>query len=262
LAKSCRRTSIGEASEALRQRPPGGPRVRCPHPDVREGAAPCALPAVGAGAYRSRESPCDVADGVLGDGRTGAITETTARFRRRHCAPQPLSMISSQVPSRSATLWQTTGGAVRYGAASRVGKLPGYAALQSQHVYFGNERDRLGTSRRERKQDRGRSLVLWQHAMKDHWLINDMTAPKMADRDDQRDAAVAVAKRTLARIRPSAAVASFGMCPEPELIKADELIQWACHDDRDLPSGKECGQPPCRRAIQVRGERGTPERNL
>jgi hypothetical protein len=179
---------------------------------------------------------------------TEPLLETTGKHSSGGTAPHNSRSVSSrQVPSRSATLFQTTGGAVRSRAASRVGsRLPGYAALQSQHVYFGNEGDRLGASRCERKQGFGRSFVVWQHAMKDHWLIEDMAAPKMADRDDQRQTAVAVAKRKFARIRPSAAVLSLGMCPEPELIKADDLIQWACHDDRDLSSGEECGQPPCR----------------
>jgi hypothetical protein len=134
-------------------------------------------------------------------------------------------------------------------------RLLAQAALQSQHVYFGNEGDSVATPRCESKQDSGRSFIVWQHAMKDHWLIEDMAAPKMANRDDQRHAVVAVAKRKLARIRPSAAVASFGMCPEPEPIKADDLIQWARHDDRDLSSRKE-GWPAALPAthVQMRGD--------
>jgi hypothetical protein len=85
----------------------------------------------------------------------------------------------------------------------------------------------------------------WQHALKDHWLIDHMGAPEVADCDDETRATVAVANSALARIRPSAAVPSFGMCPEPAPIKAHDLIKWAHHDDR-VPSGKACGQPPCR----------------
>jgi hypothetical protein len=136
---------------------------------------------------------------------------------------------------------------VRSRVAFDIGSLlPGHAALQSQHVYFGDERNRLGTPRGESKQDPGRSFVLWQHALKDHWLIDDMAAPEVADCHNQRHAAIVVAKRKLTRMRPPAAVFSFGMCPEPAPIEADNLIQWTRHDDRDLPSGKECGQPPCR----------------
>jgi hypothetical protein len=85
----------------------------------------------------------------------------------------------------------------------------------------------------------------WQHALKDHWLIDHVGAPEVADRDDQTRPTVAIAKIELARIRPSAAVPSFGMCPEPAPIKADDLIEWARYHDHHLPSGKGCGQPPC-----------------
>ncbi|MCE3246850.1 MAG: hypothetical protein K0R41_675 [Geminicoccaceae bacterium] len=44
-------------------------------------------------------------------------------------------------------------------------------------------------------------------------------------------ATVAVAKIELARIRRSAAVPSFGMCPEPAPIKPDNFIQRARHCD-------------------------------
>jgi hypothetical protein len=196
-----------------------------------------------------------------------APTEPSSKHLASILAPAGASDIPSiryisRFTSRFRGAVETTGGALRSRAASGMASLlPGQAALRSQHVYFGNERDRLGTPRCESKQDPGRSLVRWQHAMKDHWLVDDMAAPKVADRDDQRHAAVAVAKRKLARFRPSAAVASFGMCPEPELIKADDLVQWACHDDRDLPSGKECGQPPCR-PHQVRSEENVRRPNL
>ena len=65
-----------------------------------------------------------------------------------------------------------------------------------------------------------------------------MAAPEVVECHDQRHAAVIVAKRKLARIRPPAAVFSFGMCPEPAPIEADDLIQWTRHDDRDLPPEK------------------------
>ena len=135
--------------------------------------------------------------------------------------------------------------------------LPRHAALQSQHVYFGDERDGLGRTRCESKQDPGRSLVLWQSALEDHWLVYDAAAPEVADCQDQRRATIAVAKLKLARIRQSAAVFSFGMCSEPAPIKADDFIEWARHHDRVLPLGKECGQPPCRPHQSGIGERRT-----
>ena len=79
----------------------------------------------------------------------------------------------------------------------------------------------------ESKQDRSRSLVLWQHAFEDHWLIYETAASEVADRHNQRRAKVAVAKLKLAHIRPSAAVFSFWMCPEPAPIKPGDLVEWA-----------------------------------
>ena len=74
-----------------------------------------------------------------------------------------------------------------------------------------------------------------QHAPKNHWLIDDVAAPEVADRQDQTRAPGAVAKIELARIRPSAAVPPFGMCPEPTPIKPDDFIQHARHRDGALP---------------------------
>jgi hypothetical protein len=72
-------------------------------------------------------------------------------------------------------------------------------------------------------------------ALKNHWLIYDAAAPEVVDRHDQPSATVAVAEIELTRFRPSAAVPSFGMCPEPAPIKPDDLIQRARHRDRGLP---------------------------
>jgi hypothetical protein len=100
---------------------------------------------------------------------------------------------------------------------------------------LGDDRDRLGRRRCERKQRRSRSLVRGQRALKNHWLIDDVAAPEVADRHNQTRAPGAVAKIELACIRPSAAVPSFGMCPEPAPIKPDNLIQRARHRDGALP---------------------------
>jgi hypothetical protein len=109
------------------------------------------------------------------------------------------------------------------------------AQAASQHVHFGDDRYRLEGSRRERKQRRSRFLVRGQRALKDHWLIDDVATPEVADRHDQTRAGVAVAEIKLARIRPSAAVPPFGMCPEPAPIKPDNFIQRARHRDGALP---------------------------
>jgi hypothetical protein len=74
-----------------------------------------------------------------------------------------------------------------------------------------------------------------QRALKNHWLVDEMAAPEMADCDDQTRATVAIAKIELARLRPSAAVLSLGMCPEPAPIKPDDVIQRARHRDGALP---------------------------
>jgi hypothetical protein len=97
------------------------------------------------------------------------------------------------------------------------------------------DRDRLGGSRCERKQRRGRFLIHGQHALQNHRLIDDAAVPKMADRDDQTRVTVAIAKFELACFRPSAAVLSFGMCPEPAPIPLDNLLQRVRHRDGALP---------------------------
>jgi hypothetical protein len=108
------------------------------------------------------------------------------------------------------------------------------AASQLPHLYLGENRDRLGRGRCEHKQRRGRFLICGQRALKDHGLIDDAATPKMADRHDQTRPTVAIAKIELARIRPSAAVLSLGMCPEPAPIKPDDFIQRARHGDGAL----------------------------
>jgi hypothetical protein len=80
-----------------------------------------------------------------------------------------------------------------------------------------------------------------QRVLKDHGLIDEAPQAEMADRDDQTRPAVAIAKIELARIRPSAAVPSLGMCPEPAPIKPDNLIQRARHRNG---APKVYGQPP------------------
>ena len=71
-------------------------------------------------------------------------------------------------------------------------------------------------------------------ALKNDWLINDVAASEVADRHDQTCAAVAVTKIELDRIGPSAAVPSFGMCPEPSPIKPSDLPERARHRARGL----------------------------
>jgi hypothetical protein len=98
------------------------------------------------------------------------------------------------------------------------------ASSQAQQVDLGEDRNRLGGGRCERKQRSGRFLIRGQRVLKDHGLIDDAATPKMADRHHQTCLTVALAKVELGRIRPSAAVLSSGMCPEPAPIKPDDLI--------------------------------------
>jgi hypothetical protein len=109
------------------------------------------------------------------------------------------------------------------------------AVPQSPHVDLGENRDRLGGCCRERKQHRGRFLTRGQRALKDHGLVDDVALPEMTDRHDQTRPTVAIAKIELARIRPSAAMLSLGMCPEPAPIQPDDFIQRARHRDGALP---------------------------
>jgi hypothetical protein len=114
-------------------------------------------------------------------------------------------------------------------------RLLAQAASQSPHVHLGEDRDRLGGGRCARKQRRGRFLVRGQRALKDHGLIDDAAAPEVADRHDQARPTVAIAKIDLAGNRPSAAVLSLGMCPEPAPIKPDDFIQRARRRHGALP---------------------------
>jgi hypothetical protein len=77
-----------------------------------------------------------------------------------------------------------------------------------------------------------------------HWLIGDVAAPKVADRQDQTRGTVAVAEPDLARIRRSAAVPSLEMCPEPAPTQPDTFIQRARH--RDVAPWSMSPAPPCR----------------
>jgi hypothetical protein len=114
-------------------------------------------------------------------------------------------------------------------------RLLAQAASHWQHILLGEDRNRLGAGRCERKQRRGRFLIHGQRALKNHGLIDDAAVPKMADRHDQTRPTVAIAKIELGRLRPSAAVLSLGMCPEPTPIKPDNFIQRARHRDSALP---------------------------
>jgi hypothetical protein len=120
-------------------------------------------------------------------------------------------------------------------------RLLAQAGSQSPHLPLGEDRDRRAGCRCERKQRRGGFLTRGQRALKDHGLIDDAAAAKMADRHDQTRPPVAIAMIELARIRPSAAVLPLGMCPEPAPIKPDDFIQRARHRDGALPQG--CGRP-------------------
>ena len=71
----------------------------------------------------------------------------------------------------------------------------------------------------------------------------------MADRHDQPSVTVVVAKIELDGIRPSAAVPSFGMCPEPAPINPSDLPKCAQHPASSLsrratrvPDPEKCGQ--------------------
>ena len=132
-------------------------------------------------------------------------------------------------------------------------RLLAQAATHSQNVLLGEDGNRLAGCRCERKQRRGRFLTRGQRALKDHGLIDDAAAAKMADRHDQTFPTVAIATIELARIRPSAAVLSLGMCPEPAPIKPDDFGQRARHRDGALP--KNVWPAAHRRPHQLRSAR-------
>jgi hypothetical protein len=86
-----------------------------------------------------------------------------------------------------------------------------------------DDRNRFRRYRCERKQRRSRPLVPGRVALEDNWLIEDVAASEVADRHDRACVAVAVVKVELDDIWPSAAVSSFGMCPEPSPIKPGDM---------------------------------------
>jgi hypothetical protein len=59
----------------------------------------------------------------------------------------------------------------------------------------------------------------------DHWLIDKVAVPEVADRHNQSRAAASGVKFELACIGQSATMPPFGMCPEPAPIKPDNLIK-------------------------------------
>jgi hypothetical protein len=119
-------------------------------------------------------------------------------------------------------------------------------ASQPQHVHLGDDRNRLGGCRCERKQRRSRPLVPGQAALENNWLIDDVAASEVADRHDQACAVVPVAKIELDGIRPSAAVPPFGMCPEPSPIKPRDMPKRARHPARGLSRRRKCRELPKR----------------
>jgi hypothetical protein len=62
-------------------------------------------------------------------------------------------------------------------------------------------------------------------ALKNHRLIDDLAAPDVAYRHDQRGAAVSLAEFKLATIGPSATMPAFGMCPEPAPIEPGDRFE-------------------------------------
>jgi hypothetical protein len=90
-------------------------------------------------------------------------------------------------------------------------RLLAQAGSPSPHLLLGEDRNRLAGCCCERKQRRGRFLTRGQRALKDHGLLDEAAAAKMADRHDQTRPMVAIAKIELACIRPSAAVLPLGI---------------------------------------------------
>jgi hypothetical protein len=100
--------------------------------------------------------------------------------------------------------------------------------LQSQHIHLGDDGNRLGRCRCERKQRRSRPLVPGQAALENNWLIDDVAAPEVADRYDQACAAVTAAKIELDGIRRSAAV------PRPHPARPAAQARQGGHDDPSM----------------------------
>jgi hypothetical protein len=120
------------------------------------------------------------------------------------------------------------------------------SAPNAHHIHLLDDRNWLGGFRGERKQRCRRPLVSGQRAAKNDWLIDDVAASEVADRHDQGCAAVAVAEIELDGIRPSTAVPSFGMCPEPSPVESADMSKTAQHSDHDPVSPKKVaslGQP-------------------
>jgi hypothetical protein len=75
--------------------------------------------------------------------------------------------------------------------------------------------------------------------LKNDWLIDDVATSEMADRHDHGAATGAVAEIELDGIRPSAAVPSFGVCPEPSPIEPADMCEATRRSDHDHISPKK-----------------------
>ena len=120
-------------------------------------------------------------------------------------------------------------------------RLLAQTVAELQHGHLGDDRNRLGRRRRERKQRRGRFLVRGRSVLKQHWLIDEPASSEVADCHDRTRATMRVAEMAFRRRRRSAAVLSVGMSRKPTPVKPDNFIERACHHDGALP--KKCGQP-------------------
>jgi hypothetical protein len=114
-----------------------------------------------------------------------------------------------------------------------------HSASNAHHIHLLDDRNWLGGGCGERKQRCRRPLVPGQRAPKNGWLIDDVAASEVADRHDQGGAAVAAAEIELDGIRPSAAVPSFGVCPEPSPIEPADMPEATRHSDHDPISPKK-----------------------
>ena len=113
-----------------------------------------------------------------------------------------------------------------------------HSASNAHHIHLLDDRNWLAGRRGERKQRCRRPFVSGQRPLKNDWLIDDVAASEVADRHDQGCAVVAVAEIEFDGIRPSAAVPSFGVCPEPSPIESADMTKAAWCSDHDPVSPK------------------------
>jgi hypothetical protein len=102
------------------------------------------------------------------------------------------------------------------------------------HLALAYSRDRAWVFSCQSKQNPSRFLIASKLALEYQWLIDEVAAADVADRDYQKLAPSVAIK--LARSRRSATKLPLGVSPEPSPVTPGNLLQWARHRDLGPPA--------------------------